>query len=347
MCVYKSLIRPILFSMDPETAHEFVMESGKIARVSLIRKLIQSIYDLKDPRLEVSLAGLKFPNPVGLAAGIDKNCRTVDLLSALGPGSIEIGVISAKPQPGNERPRIYRFPAQNSLINRMGNPNIGADAAKINIEETRTRCSDLPPIGLNIGKTTATPIEDAPKDCAYTLKTLGGVVDYIIINVSCPNVAEYSKLQEKTALTALLSELNAANAHNRPIFVKLSPDLAGSQGDDAIEVCLEQKVAGIIATNTTLSRDGLPPSAPTLGGMSGATLYPKSLATIKTLGSKLQGRLPIIGVGGIASAAHVKEMLAAGASLVELYTALVYEGPGLLKRIKSELLADKKQFVLP
>jgi dihydroorotate dehydrogenase len=342
MSTYKSLIRPLLFSMDPETAHEFVMEAGKIARISVIRKLIQSIYDIKDARLEVSLAGLKFPNPVGLAAGIDKNCRTVDLLSALGPGSIEIGVISAKPQPGNEKPRIYRFPEQRSLINRMGNPNIGADAAKINIENTRARCSDLPPIGLNIGKTTATPIEDAPKDCAYTLKTLGELVDYIIINVSCPNVADYSKLQEKTALASLLSELNAANSHNRPIFVKLSPDLAGTQGDDAIEVCLEQKVAGIIATNTTLSRDGLPPGAPALGGMSGATLYQKSLATVKNLATKLQGRLPLIGVGGISSAADVKEMLGAGASVVELYTALVYEGPGLLKRIKSELLVGAR-----
>ncbi len=332
--------------LDPEAAHEFVMDGGKVARLSAIRKLISFIYDFKDPKLEVTVAGIKFPNPIGLAAGIDKNCRALDLLSALGPGAIEIGVVSAKPQPGNDRPRIYRFPNQRALINRMGNPNIGADAVRINLLATRERCPDLPPIGLNIGKTTATPIEEAPQDCAYTLKTLGDLVDYIIINVSCPNVAEYSKLQEKTALTALLKALNDANSSSRPIFVKLSPDLTPQQMDDALEVCLEQKIAGIMATNTSLSRDGLPPTAPPLGGMSGKTLFPKSVATVKYLSEKLKGKLPIIGIGGVSSGQDVREMMKAGASMVELYTALIYEGPGLIKEIKQDMIANSNISVL-
>lgn len=340
------LIRSLLFRLDPEAAHELVMEGGKFAQLSVIRKLIAAIYDFKDPRLEVTVAGIKFPNPIGLAAGIDKNCRALDLLSALGPGAIEIGVVSAKPQPGNDRPRIYRFPKQRALINRMGNPNIGADAVRINLLATRERCPDLPPIGLNIGKTTATPIEEAPQDCAYTLKTLGDLVDYIIINVSCPNVAEYSKLQERTALTALLSALNDANKYNRPIFVKLSPDLTNEQMDEALDVCLNQKMAGIIATNTTLSRDGLPSTAPPLGGMSGKTLFPKSVATVKYLSEKLGGKLPIIGIGGVSSGQDVREMMKAGAAMVELYTALIYEGPGLIKEIKQDIIANSNISVL-
>jgi len=344
MNLYQLLIKPLLFSLDPETSHELVIKLGKLAEFSPIRSCLSSMYSFSDPRLEVQVAGLSFPNPVGLAAGVDKSCRAIHMFSALGPGAIEIGVISAKPQPGNERPRIYRFPEQSALINRMGNPNIGADAAQVRLqwlrESTKRANITLPPIGLNIGKTTVTPIEEAAGDCAYTLSKLGEFVDYIIINVSCPNVTDYSKLQERSALTDLLKALNEANKFKRKIFVKLAPDLTEEQSDEALSVCSEQNIAGIIATNTSLARDGLPSSAPSQGGMSGKPLFPKSLSTVKFLAQKINGKFPLIGVGGIANADDVISMMKAGACMVELYTALIYQGPSLIKKIKMDLLTQ-------
>ncbi|MBX7144991.1 MAG: quinone-dependent dihydroorotate dehydrogenase [Oligoflexia bacterium] len=334
-----SLVRPILFSLQPETAHELVMSLASVGRCGPLRALIEASYQLEDPRLQVNLFGLKFPGPVGLAAGIDKNIRAVELLSAFGPASIEVGVVSAKPQPGNQGVRIWRFPEQRALVNFMGNPNIGADAARLNLQRLRSSGLRLPPIGLNIGKTTATPLSEAVADCAYTLSTLAELVDYFIINVSCPNVAEYSKLQERERLLELLSGLQAANKFRKPLVVKLSADLSETQIDEALDCCLQSGVAGIIASNTTTARDGLPSHAPTKGGMSGVPLYPRALKAVRYCASRLQGKLPIIGVGGISSCNDVVEMLRAGATMVEVYTALVYQGPGLLKQLKLELLA--------
>ncbi len=341
MNLYK-LIRPLLFTLDPETAHKVTMSLTCVTKIQPVKSLISSLFYFEDPRLNVDLFGLTFRNPLGFAAGIDKSCTALELLSCLGPGAIEVGVVSAKPQLGNERPRIFRFPEQRAIINRMGNPNIGADAAALNLKATRKLNLKLPHIGLNIGKTTATPLEEATADCVYTLKTLYDYVDYFIINVSCPNVKDYSKLQEKEHLLELLMGLQEANVRNKPLLVKLAPDLSEIEVDDALECCLDtklkHKIAGIIATNTTLTRDGLPLSAPSTGGMSGKPLFEKSLTMISSLSKKLTGKLPIVGVGGVSSAEDVITMLKAGASLVEFYTALVYEGPGLVKKIKQDLI---------
>lgn len=342
MNLYK-LIRPALFALDPEVAHACVMNAGVLGRNAPMRACLRAAFDLSDPRLEIQLSGLRFPNPIGLAAGIDKNARAIELLTAFGPGALEIGVVSAHAQPGNPKPRVYRFPNDLALINRMGNPNIGADKAYENLRRTRSLGFDLPPIGLNIGKTTAAPLDKALEDCRYTMLKLYELVDYLILNVSCPNVAEYSKLQERERLQELLGGLQAVNKLGRPIFVKLSADLTTEQIDEALDCCVKNNMSGIIASNTTLSRQGLSSPAPDTGGMSGRPLYPLALGAVRYVAQRLKGKLPIIGVGGVFGAEHVIEMMQAGASMVELYTGLVYEGPGLIKRIKRDLLRRIEQ----
>lgn len=333
-----SLIKPLLFKLDPETAHQLVMGLAPLARNKFIANLLKPVWGFEDSRLEVAAFGLNFKSPIGLAAGIDKSCRAIEFLSLLGPASIEVGVVSAKAQVGNERPRIFRFPEQQAIINRMGNPNIGADAAVLNLQATRARSHSLPQIGLNIGKTTATPIEEAAQDYLYTFSKLYQQIDYFIINVSCPNVIGYSKMQEKERLLEILVALRNANTQKKPILVKLAPDLTDPQLDDVLECSLETGVAGVIATNTTLSRDGMPSSAPTTGGMSGRPLFPLSKAMVIKLRSRLGGKLPIVAVGGISSVEDVITMLRSGASLVELYTALIYQGPGLISRLKRGII---------
>ncbi|MDZ4785371.1 MAG: quinone-dependent dihydroorotate dehydrogenase [bacterium] len=342
MPIYK-LLRPILFSLDPEVAHELVMSLSFLTKNKLVHQALSGFFRFEDPRLETELFGLRFKNPIGLAAGIDKNCRAIELLSSFGSGAIEVGVVSAKPQEGNDKPRVFRFPNDFALINRMGNPNIGADAAVINLAKSKLKSFEIPPIGLNIGKTTATPIEEATEDYVYTLKKLYDFIDYFIINVSCPNVAQYSKLQERETLNKLLAGLQAANTLRKPILVKLSPDLNEVQIEEALGCCLENSISGIIATNTTLTRKGITSKAPDTGGMSGKPLFEISLNKIKFIFSILKGKLPIVGVGGVASADNVISMMQAGANIVELYTALIYQGPGLIKRIKMDLVKQMER----
>jgi dihydroorotate dehydrogenase len=291
----------------------------------------------------VHVAGVSFPNPIGLAAGLDKQAELVGLMTGLGFGHLELGTVTAKSQPGNPRPRIFRLPEDRALINRMGFPSAGADVLKAKLERIRRRFPALPPIGINIGKSKETELERAIDDYRYSFDLLAPLADYVAVNVSSPNTQGLRQLQEKDRLLALLCTLRDVNTHKRPIFVKVAPDLAWGAVEEVIECCLETGCAGIIATNTTLSRDGLTCKIDEAGGLSGAPLREKSLEMVRFIGARLQGRLALVGVGGISSPQDVLAMLAAGASLVQVYTALVYEGPGVVRMLNKGLLSFIEQ----
>lgn len=338
MNLYQLCVRPLLFRMDPETAHKVLMGCGPLFRFWPVSTAARTLFHFEDPRLEVPAFGMKFSSPICFAAGMDKNAEAVELLSSFGCAALEIGVISAKPQPGNDRPRVFRFPESQAIVNRMGNPNIGADAAVQNLVRMREQ-KWLPWVGLNIGKTTLTPLDEALSDYRYTFEKLEPYCDYFVLNVSCPNVAEYSKLQERERLQQLLAGMQAINRNRKPILVKLAPDLTEAQIDEALMCALENGIAGIIASNTTTTRDVLPAAQGFQGGLSGPPLFQLALKTVRYVSQRLQGKLPVIGVGGISSADDIIEMMQAGATLIELYTALVYQGPGIVKRMKRELCA--------
>lgn len=338
MTLYQILMRPILFKLDPETAHRTVLRIAPLFRLRPVVLGARALYHLDDARLQVSAFGLSFTSPICFAAGMDKNAEAVELLSSFGCAALEIGGVTAQAQPGNDRPRVFRFPQDQALVNRMGNPNIGVDAVMPNLRRMRLQ-TWLPWIGINIGKSTVTPLDEALADYRYTFERVQDYCDYFVLNVSCPNVAEYSKLQDKNRLKELFAGLQAVNRLRKPLLVKLAPDLTEAQIDDALECSLEHGMAGIIATNTTTSREELPAAQGVQGGLSGRPLFARAIKTVRYVGSQLQGKLPVVGVGGVSSAEDVLSMMKAGASLVELYTALVYQGPGLVKRIKRDLIA--------
>src|SRR5690554_1372854 len=335
--MYK-LVKPLFFSMDPETAHQQV--SGGLKRFCRVwggKKILRGAYSFEDPRLEREVFGLKFKNPVGLAAGFDKNADYVDEMAALGFGFVEIGTVTPRPQPGNDKPRMFRLTDDDALINRMGFNNQGVDVAATRLRYVKDRQHII--IGGNIGKNKATPNEDAVNDYVYCFDALFEVVDYFVVNVSSPNTPGLRDLQEKGPLMKILLALQARNGKDgvsRPILLKIAPDLTDGQLDDIVELVLESGIAGVVATNTTISRDGLR-SSPSLGreagGLSGRPLRARATEVIRYLAAKSGGRFPIIGVGGIHSADDAVEKLEAGASLVQLYTGFVYEGPGLVKSI--------------
>ena len=342
MTPYELMMRPLLFRLDPEAAHRLVLRLGPLFRLWPVGLASRTLYHFEDPRLAISAFGLRFASPICFAAGMDKNVEAVELLSSFGCAALEVGGITAKPQPGNECPRVFRFPEAEALVNRMGNPNIGADAVIPRLQ--RMRASRwLPWIGINIGKSTDTPLDDALADYRYTFERVQEYCDYFVLNVSCPNVAEYSKLQDRSRLQELFRGLQDANSAKKPILVKLAPDLTEEQIDDALECALESGIAGIIATNTTTSRQELPAAKEYQGGLSGRPLFARSLKTVGYVSQRLVGRLPIVAVGGISSADDVIAMMRAGASLVELYTAVVFQGPGLIKRIKRDLVERMEQ----
>ena len=341
--MYKSLIRPIFFSFDPEKIHHFTFSLIKTAsKIPGIPNLFRSLYQVKDSRLEREVFGLKFPNPVGLAAGFDKEAKLYNELSNFGFGFIEIGTITPKAQVGNPKKRLFRLKEDNAIINRMGFNNQGVEAA---IENLKNKRSNLI-VGGNIGKNTDTKPEDYTADYEVCFKALHPYVDYFVVNVSCPNVGSHAKLQDKGYLLELLGtlkELNNKEAVQKPIVLKIAPDLNNEQLDEIIEVVAETKIDGVIASNTSVNRDNLKATKEQLeaignGGVSGKPVADKSTAVIKYLSDHSNKAFPIIGVGGIHSAQDALDKINAGATLVQVYTGFIYEGPKLVKDINKAIL---------
>ena len=329
--MYK-LLRPFLFLLSPERAHRVTFSMLEIA--AKVPGILALVGGKKPPQnAAVEVMGLRFPGPVGLAAGMDKDAKHVDALTALGFGHIEIGTVTPVAQPGNDRPRLFRLPVDRALINRMGFNNGGVHAAAERLKQRKQGTI----VGGNIGKNKATPNERAVDDYIACFDALHPVVDYFVVNVSSPNTPGLRELQEKGPLLELLSTLQA-RASSKPILLKIAPDLTDAQLDDVCAVVKESGIAGVIATNTTISREGLLTTkaevdAMGMGGLSGAPVRERSTEVLRYLRARLPKPLVIIGVGGVDSAAAAMEKIEAGADLVQLYTGLIYEGPALIARI--------------
>lgn len=339
--MYKFL-RPILFRIQPETVHHLTVRLLRLLHfVPLARTTLRAIYTCRASGLEREVLGLKFPNPIGLAAGFDKDAEAYDMLGALGFGFVEIGTVTPKPQNGNPKPRCFRLPADRAIINRMGFNNRGIQHAVRNLRHRRPGLI----VGGNIGKNTLTPNEQAPGDYLKAFRALYDYVDYFVVNVSCPNVASLTALQSKASTVAILEplkEFRQGQSDYRPILLKISPDLTTEQVDQMIEVVEECKIDGIVATNTTTSREGLATAFARVaevgrGGLSGGPLTGRSCEMVRYIHRKTEGKLPIIGVGGVMRVEDAEAMLEAGASLVQVYSGLIYEGPGFVKRICKRL----------
>jgi dihydroorotate dehydrogenase len=340
--MYKSLIRPLLFKFDPEKVHHFTFSSIRFFNaIPGFPALFKSMYEITDPRLEREVFGLKFKNPVGLAAGLDKDAKLYKELSNLGFGFIEIGTLTPKPQEGNPKKRLFRLKQDGGIINRMGFNNGGVQAAAERLKSNPAGKGHVL-IGGNIGKNKVTPNEDAVSDYEICFDALYDYVDYFVVNVSSPNTPNLRELQDKEPLTQLLQTLqnkNVAKPKQKPVLLKIAPDLTDSQLLDIIDIVKITGIAGVIATNTTISREGLVSEAKTeAGGLSGKPLTKRSTEVIRFLSEKSNKAFPIIGVGGIHTAEDALEKLEAGASLVQLYTGFIYEGPGLIKEINKRLL---------
>ena len=328
---YERLIRPLLFSLDAENAHHLTLEMLRGAsRFDLALRMLR--YFQPPPRPK-TLFGLNFPNPVGLAAGLDKNGVALPAWAALGFGFIEIGTVTAKAQPGNPEPRIFRLPKQQALINRLGFNNDGADAIAERLRKLRGSGRwPTVPVGINIGKSRATSLEKAADDYLYSFRLLRDFADYITLNVSSPNTPALRDLQEPTALSGLLRAIGKEpGAATKPLLIKISPDLSPVQLEAILKVCVENGVAGIIATNTTLDHSSIPAELDEEGGLSGAPLCKKATALVRDIVTK--AAIPVIASGGICDAESALEKFQAGAELVQLYTGFVYRGPRLLREI--------------
>ena len=339
--MYKSLIRPILFCFDPEEVHYFTFSLIRtVSKIPGFKSIFKSLYEVNDKRLETEVFGLKFKNPVGLAAGFDKDAKLYKELSNFGFGFIEIGTLTPKGQEGNPKKRLFRLKADSAIINRMGFNNGGVLEA---VERLKQNNGVL--IGGNIGKNKLTPNEEATSDYEICFEALFDHVDYFVVNVSSPNTPNLRALQDKEPLTQLLQTLqnkNVAKPKQKPILLKIAPDLTDEQLLDIIDIVKQTKIAGVIATNTTLSRDGLQSEAKVeMGGLSGKPLTKRSTEIIRFLSQKSNKAFPIIGVGGIHSAEDAIEKLEAGASLIQLYTGFIYEGPALVKKINQAILKNK------
>ena len=339
--MYKQLIRPILFCFDPEKVHYFTFSTIKfLSKIPGFSGLFRALYEVKDSRLETEVFGLKFKNPVGLAAGFDKNAVLYKELSNFGFGFIEIGTLTPKAQDGNPKKRLFRLREDSAIINRMGFNNGGVEEAVLRLKKNNGVL-----IGGNIGKNKVTPNEEATSDYEICFEALFDYVDYFVVNVSSPNTPNLRALQDKEPLTELLQTLqnkNLAKPKQKPILLKIAPDLTDEQLLDIIDIVNETKIAGVIATNTTLSREGLASENKIeTGGLSGKPLAKRATEVIRFLSEKSNKSFPIIGVGGIHSAEDAIEKLAAGASLVQLYTGFIYEGPALVKAINKAILRNK------
>lgn len=336
--MYKQIIRPILFCFDPEAVHHFTFSLVRfVNKIPGVSSLIKSLYTVNDKRLEREVFGLKFKNPVGLAAGFDKDAKLYKELSNFGFGFIEIGTLTPKAQEGNPKKRLFRLREDSAIVNRMGFNNGGVDEAV-----KRLNVNNGVLIGGNIGKNKITPNEEAVKDYEICFDALYDYVDYFVVNVSSPNTPNLRALQDKEPLTQLLQTLqdkNTTKQKQKPILLKIAPDLTDEQLLDIIDIVKETKIAGVIATNTTISRDGLQSvNKIEMGGLSGKPLTKRSTEVIRFLSEKSNKAFPIIGVGGIHTAEDAIEKLEAGASLVQLYTGFIYEGPALIKAINKKIL---------
>ncbi len=339
-------IRSLLFQLDPEQAHDLTLSLLRLTgRCRPLRAVLKRCFQAKNSR-PVTLLGLRFPNPVGMAAGYDKDGTAWPGLAVLGFGHIELGTVTPKPQTGNPKPRIFRMPAEQALINRMGFPGKGAEflyQQLLDQADQRNKKEFI--LGLNIGKNRTTPNQLAAEDYLHLLEKFYGLVDYVAVNVSSPNTIGLRNLQTRDHLEVLVTrlvkkreQLTAGSNQSLPLLIKLSPDLTSTELDDALEALESGGADGVIATNTTTSREGLDgPVSRQEGGLSGAPLRDRSTAMIKEISRRTGGRLPIIGVGGIASADDALEKLDAGADLVQIYTGLVYQGPGLVKTLVEAL----------
>lgn len=341
--MYKSLLRPLLFQLDPEQVHDLSYSGIKTTfKLPFAARLSKQLFRLEHPKLEREVFGLKFPNPVGLAAGFDKDARLVDEFEHFGFGFLEIGTVTPMPQPGNDQPRLFRLPADQAIINRMGFNNRGVEVAAHRLKNRKGTII----IGGNIGKNKITPNDQALKDYQYCFDALYDVVDYFVVNVSSPNTPDLRALQDKEPLQHLLTELqnrNQGKTRPKPLLLKIAPDLNHDQLNDIIQIATETQLSGIIGTNTTISREQLTTPAALVaalgaGGLSGKPLTRKSTEIIRYLRQHLPQSIRLIGVGGIMSAADALEKLDAGADLVQLYTGFIYEGPGLVRKINQELI---------
>ena len=341
--MYKSIIRPILFKFDPEVVHYFTFDAIKLlCKIPGIPFLIRRLFQVNHTALERELFGLRFKNPVGLAAGFDKNAVLYNELANFGFGFIEIGTVTPKAQEGNPKKRLFRLQSDKGIINRMGFNNAGLEAAIVQLKKNKKQLI----IGGNIGKNTQTPPERYTADYLECFEALHPYVDYFVLNVSCPNVGSHAKLNDKDYLEELINAVKASNATfetSKPILLKIAPDLNETQLDEIIELVAETKLDGVIASNTSISRENLKTDVARLeaignGGISGQPINEKSTQVIKYLSEKSQKAFPIIGVGGIHSAQDALDKIAAGADLVQIYTGFIYEGPTLVKRINKAIL---------
>ncbi len=344
--MYKLFIKPLLFSLSPEKAHHFSISFLKaVFKIHFLQRNTGRCYRVEAPLLQQKLFGLTFPNPVGLAAGFDKNADFFNEIATFGFGFVEIGTVTPKPQPGNPKPRLFRLPKDKALINRMGFNNEGVDYA---VEKLKKRKKNNLIIGGNIGKNKTTPNEKAVDDYLICFHKLFPYVDYFVVNVSSPNTPNLRELQDKKPLTEILSALQAENAKKssrKPILLKIAPDLSFKQLDDIIEIVAETRIDGVIATNTTISRCGLKTPKSDIdaignGGLSGKPLLKRSTEVIQYLKQKSHNAFPVIGVGGIMSPEDALEKINAGADLVQIFTGFIYEGPALVKKI-NQLLVEK------
>ena len=337
--VYKQLIRPILFLFDAEKVHHFSFASIRlIHKIPFVRALIRRLYSVNDSKLDRHVFGIRFPNPIGLAAGFDKDAKLYKELSNFGFGFIEIGTLTPKPQDGNPKKRLFRLLADKGIINRMGFNNQGVEAAIKRLKKNKNVI-----IGGNIGKNKTTPNDQATQDYLICFEALFPYVDYFVVNVSSPNTPNLRDLQEKKPLTALLQTLQTEN-HKRenpkPLLLKIAPDLTDTQLLDIIDIVSDTNIDGVIATNTTIARDGLQSDSAVcteIGGLSGKPLTNRSTDVIRFLHTNSKGSFPIIGVGGIHTPQDAIDKLEAGASLLQIYTGFVYEGPRMVKRILKNL----------
>ncbi len=360
--IYQVIFRPVLFDLlkvDPERLHSSTIRSlSWLANTyerppaSWITRRLQQSLCFSDHRLQQKLFGLNFPNPVGLAAGFDKDGVATDIWSSFGFGFAEVGTVTFHAQPGNPRPRLFRLPLDNAALNRMGFNNSGAAAMAARLAERKQQLTPTIPIGINLGKSKVTPLEEAAQDYLNSFRLLKDLGDYFVVNVSSPNTPGLRSLQDATMLSSILATLQQENYAQKPIFVKIAPDLEWEAIADIISLVKSYQLAGIIATNTTIRRDGLKTQAiaqtgkspqEEAGGISGAPVRDRSTEVIRFISGQTQGQMPIIGVGGIFTPEDAWEKITAGACLVQVYTGWIYSGPMMVRRILEGLLTKLEQ----
>jgi dihydroorotate dehydrogenase len=340
MGIYQQILRPLVFRTDAEWAHSQSLRLLEtIQFLPFAKNLVASQCQYAHPWLQQELWGLTFPNLLGVAAGLDKQGQGIGMWEALGFGFAEIGTVTRHPQPGNPTPRLFRLPEDAGIINRMGFNNGGAEALAVTLQQKKTRL----PLGINLGKSKITALEDAVQDYVFSFQTLYRYGDYFVINVSSPNTPGLRELQKSYFLRDIFSALQAVNTQPKPLLVKIAPDLEPADLDDIVSLVLEFKLAGIIATNTTIARPVVSRYAQEAGGLSGRPLIPLSTQIIHQLWQRTQGQVPIIGVGGIYDSASAWEKIIHGATLLQLYTGWVYEGPLVVRQILAGLVAQAER----